>query len=77
MDRGSDIKRINERDMKKKVKWSQIIKKNEIEIKVKPGDETDEVVENTKHPKPVQTAHVKDMKPQKSATRKIERRGVK
>ncbi len=72
-----DFERVYISDMKKMVKWFQIIQKNDIEIKVKSADETDDIAESTKPPKPVQTAHVKDMKPQKSATRKIESRGVK
>ncbi len=72
-----DFERVYASDMKKMVKWFQIIQKNDIEIKVKSADETDDIAESAKPPKPVQTAHVKDMKPQKSATRKIESRGVK
>ncbi len=72
-----DFERVYVSDMKKMVKWFQIIQKNDIEIKVKSADEGDDIAESTKPPKPVQTAHVKDMKPQKSATRKIESRGVK
>ncbi len=72
-----DFERVYASDMKKMVKWFQILQKNDIEIKVKSSDETEDVAESTKPPKPVQTAHVKDMKPQKSATRKIESRGVK
>ena len=72
-----DFERVYASDMKKMIKWFQIIQKNDIEIKVKSPDETEDATESNKTHKPVQTAHVKDMKPQKSATRKIESRGVK
>ncbi len=72
-----DFERVYASDMKKMIKWFQIIQKNDIEIKVKSPDETEDATESNKTYKPVQTAHVKDMKPQKSATRKIESRGVK
>ncbi len=72
-----DFEKVYASDMKKMIKWFQIIEKNKIEIKIKSAEETDEAHENNKTTKPIQTAHVKDMKPQKSATRKIESRGVK
>ena len=72
-----DFDRVYVSDMKKMVKWFQIIQKNDIEIKLKSPEETDDSTENNKTPKPIQTAHVKDMKPQKAASRKIESRGVK
>ena len=72
-----DFDRVYASDMKKMIKWFQIIQKNDIEIKLKSPEETDDTPENNKTPKPIQTAHVKDMKPQKTATRKIESRGVK
>ena len=72
-----DFERVYASDMKKMIKWFQIIQKNDIEIKVKSPDETEDANESNKTHKPVQTAHVKDIKPQKSAARKIESRGVK
>jgi len=77
---GLDFERIYASDMKKMVKWFQILEKNNIEIKQKSPEETgDGTAENSTTPKPVhkETPHVKDMKPQKTATRKIESRGVK
>ena len=72
-----DFDRVYASDMRKMIKWFQIIQKNDIEIKLKSPEETDDSTENNKTPKPIQTAHVKDMKPQKAASRKIESRGVK
>ena len=72
-----DFDRVYMSDMRKMIKWFQIIQKNDIEIKLKSPEETDDSTENNKTPKPIQTAHVKDMKPQKAASRKIESRGVK
>ena len=72
-----DFDRVYVSDMRKMIKWFQIIQKNDIEIKLKSPEETDDSNENNKTPKPIQTAHVKDMKPQKAASRKIESRGVK
>ncbi|MEO6219336.1 MAG: DUF5606 domain-containing protein [Ginsengibacter sp.] len=72
-----DFERVYASDMKKMIKWYQILQKNDIEIKGKSPDETDDAPENNKTPKPIQTAHVKDLKPQKNTTRKIESRGVK
>jgi len=77
---GLDFERVYASDMKKMIKWFQILQKNEIEIKLKSPEETGEGSgDNTASSKPVhkETAHVKDMKPQKSAVRKIESRGVK
>jgi Domain of unknown function (DUF5606) len=75
-----DFERVYASDMKKMVKWFQILEKNKIEIKVKSAEEKEETsVDSIVNQKPghKETAHVKDMKPQKSATRKIESRGVK
>lgn len=74
-----DFERVYTSDMKKMVKWFQILKSNEIEIKPKSSEETEDAGENAKGHKPAhpETAHVKDIKPQKAAPRKIESRGVK
>ncbi|MEO9209652.1 MAG: DUF5606 domain-containing protein [Ginsengibacter sp.] len=73
-----DFERVYSSDMKKMIKWFDIIKKNKIEIKVKTEEEKEAALEakNTK-PAFVENAHVKDMKPQQSNPRKIESRGVK
>ena len=77
---GLDFERVYASDMKKMIKWFQILEKNKIEIKLKSPEEIGEVstdsMVNTK-PGHKETAHVKDMKPQKTTTRKIESRGVK
>lgn len=73
-----DFERVYASDMKKMVKWFQIIEKNEITIKVKTPEEIEAAAEakNLK-PQHADNAHVKDMKPQQSNPRKIESRGVK
>jgi hypothetical protein len=66
--------------MKKMIKWYQILEKNKVEIESKATDETGEIANDANvNAKPVhkEIPHVKDMKPQKAAPRKIESRGVK
>lgn len=74
-----DFERVYASDMKKMTKWFEILKKNKIEIK--PAEEIgDTINENTSVPKPPvhkEIPHVKDLKPQVTAVRKIESRGVK
>jgi hypothetical protein len=75
---GLDFERVYASDMKKMINWFRILEKNKIEIKLKSPEEIGETPsESSVSSKPVQTAHVKDMKPQKTAVRKIESRGVK
>ncbi len=72
-----DFERVYASDMKKMVKWYEILQKNKIEIKIKSPEEVAEsAAENHVNLKPTikETANVK---PQKAATRKIESRGVK
>ncbi|MEO6136593.1 MAG: DUF5606 domain-containing protein [Ginsengibacter sp.] len=73
-----DFDKVYTSDMKKMVKWFNIIEKNKIEIKVM-TDEEKEIAAEAKNLKPAhsENAHVKDMKPQQSNPRKIESRGVK
>ncbi|MEP6927882.1 MAG: DUF5606 domain-containing protein [Ginsengibacter sp.] len=75
-----DFERVYASDMKKMIKWFEILEKNKIEIKIKSPEEIGEAssdgIVNSK-PGHKETVHVKDMKPQKTATRKIESRGVK
>ena len=73
-----DFERVYSSDMKKIIKWFQIIEKNEIEIKMKTAEEK-QAAADAKNAKPLHTEnnHVKDMKPQQSNPRKIESRGVK
>ena len=71
-----DFDRVYTSDMKKMVKWFQIIDKNKIEIKVKSTEEKDAT--EIKNNKPVHTEpSVKNAKPQQANPRKIESRGVK
>lgn len=74
-----DFDRVYVSDMKKMVKWFQIIDKNKIEIKTKSEEEEKETAPEAKITKPAhtETANVKNAKPQKAAPRKIESRGVK
>jgi hypothetical protein len=73
-----DFERVYASDMKKMIKWLDILEKNKIEIETKASEEKGEVVNEQPaiNPKPVhkETQHVK---PQKAASRKIESRGVK
>ena len=74
---GLDFEKVYASDMKKMIKWFQILEKNKIEIKSKSSEDgTESSSDTTAIPKPVhkETAHVK---PQKATTRKIESRGVK
>jgi LytS/YehU family sensor histidine kinase len=73
-----DFERVYSSDMKKIIKWYQIIEKNEIEIKMQTAEEK-QTAADAKNAKPLHTenTHVKDMKPQQSNPRKIESRGVK
>ena len=73
-----DFERVYTSDMKKMVKWYNILAKNNIEVKAQTEEEK-EVATEKKSVKPSHTdnAHVKDMKPQQSNPKKIESRGVK
>ena len=70
-----DFDRVYASDMKKMIKWLQILEKNKIEIKSpeEAGESNDNAAQKPVHTEP----HVKDIKPQKVAPRKIESRGVK
>jgi hypothetical protein len=71
-----DFDRVYASDMKKMVKWYQIIQKNNIEIKVRSEEDkaAEQKISKSAH---AENAHVKDMKPQQNNPRKIESRGVK
>jgi len=73
-----DFERVYASDMKKMIKWFEILTANNIEIPVRSEEDekSDEKPKAVKSPK-IDTAHVKEGKPQKSAPRKIESRGVK
>lgn len=73
-----DFDRVYVSDMKKMIKWYQILDKNNIEVKVKTDAEKEAAAE-LKNLKPAhpENAHIKDMRPQQSNPRKIESRGVK
>lgn len=71
-----DFERVYVSDMKKMVKWFQIIDKNKIDIKVKTEEEK-EAAPEVKSTKPAHVENVKTAKPQQAKPRKIESRGVK
>ena len=73
-----DFERVYTSDMKKMVKWYQILVKNNIEVKSLTEEEK-EIAAEKKNVKQAHTdnAHVKDIKPQQSNPKKIESRGVK
>ena len=73
-----DFDRVYASDMKKMIKWFEILSANKIDIPVTPADseKPEEKPKATKTPK-IETTHVKEGKPSKSAPRKIESRGVK
>ena len=73
---GLDFDRVYVSDMKKMVKWFQVIEKNKIEIKVKTEEEKEAAAE-LKTSKPAHVENVKNAKPQQAKPRKIESRGVK
>ena len=73
-----DFERVYTSDMKKMVKWYQILVKNNIEVKSLTEEEKEIAAEkkNVKQPH-TDNSHVKDLKPQQSNPKKIESRGVK
>ena len=72
-----DFERVYTSDMKKMVKWFDIIEKNKIEIKVKSEEEKEAADLKNNKPAHAENAHVKNAKPQQANPRKIESRGVK
>ncbi len=71
-----DFDRVYVSDMKKMVKWFQIIDKNKIDVKAK-SEEEKEAAPEAKSTKPAHVENVKTAKPQQAKPRKIESRGVK
>ena len=74
-----DFDRVYVSDMKKMVKWFQIIDKNKIDVKARAAEEEKEAAPEVKSTKPAHTEkpNVKSAKPQQAKPRKIESRGVK
>jgi hypothetical protein len=73
-----DFEKVYASDMKKMIKWLDILQKNDISIESKSSVENGETDPNpVSKPMHKETQHVKDFKPQKAASRKIESRGVK
>ena len=72
-----DFERVYASDMKKMIKWYEILTANNVDISIKESTDNDGLVEEkpkaVKQPKNETSA----VKPIKSATRKIESRGVK
>ena len=75
-----DFDRVYASDMKKMVKWFEILTANNVDFAITPAENDDiagdEKPKAVKQPKP-ETVNVKEGKPTKSASRKIESRGVK
>lgn len=71
-----DFDRVYASDMKKMVRWFNILSRNEIDFSNAGKEEASETPVENKTPKK-ETAPVKEGKPVKSAVRKIESRGVK
>ncbi|MEO6455193.1 MAG: DUF5606 domain-containing protein [Ginsengibacter sp.] len=75
-----DFERVYASDMKKMIKWFEILTANNVDFSIIPseneGGTGDEKPKAVKPSKP-DTAHTKEGKPTKSASRKIESRGVK
>jgi hypothetical protein len=73
-----DFERVYASDMKKMIKWFEILTSKNIDIPTKSldSDKADEKPKSTKTPK-LESTNVKEGKPAKSAPRKIESRGVK
>ncbi|HEY5407023.1 MAG TPA: DUF5606 domain-containing protein [Ginsengibacter sp.] len=70
-----DFEKVYASDMKKMVKWFDILKKNKIEIKS--SEDSAEATDTVATPKPIVHKETSHVKPQKAASRKIESRGVK
>ncbi len=75
-----DFERVYASDMKKMIKWFEILTANNVDFSIIPAENedgtTDDKPKAVKASKP-DTIHVKEGKPTKSASRKIESRGVK
>lgn len=73
-----DFERVYASDMRKMIKWFEILTANKIDIPIAPtdNDKPDEKPKAVKTPK-IDITHAKEGKPAKSAPRKIESRGVK
>ena len=73
-----DFDRVYASDMRKMIKWFEVLTTNNIDIPASPEEDvkTDEKPKTSKAPK-TDNIHMKEGKPQKSAPRKIESRGVK
>lgn len=72
-----DFTRVYNSDMKKMVKWFQVIEKNNIEIKEKNAEESESVPEAKTKTSHADNAHEKIAKPQQVNPRRVESRGVK
>ncbi|MBN9351142.1 MAG: DUF5606 domain-containing protein [Chitinophagaceae bacterium] len=71
-----DFDRVFTSDLKKMIKWFQILDKNKIDFTVQ-NTETEESSKSAHPGARNENEHVKDMKPQQTNPRKVESRGVK
>lgn len=72
-----DLDRVYASDMKKMIRWFNILSKNEIDFESAGKNESGEAITAENKTPKKETAPVKEGKPMKSAVRKIESRGVK
>ena len=72
-----DFEKVFTSDLKKMVKWYQILEKNKIDFSIQSAETEDAKSKGTHQPAHHENAHVKEMKPQQTNPRKIESRGVK
>jgi len=72
---GLDFDRVYSSDMKKMVKWFEILQKHKIDISS--PEEAPESAPDHNRPVHTEAVHAKEMVPPKVAPRKIESRGVK
>ena len=73
-----DFERVYSSDLKKMVKWLEVLKRNEVEIKLsKPGEESSEAsepleTENTPEPITVEAEKTTEEKPKRGRKKKTE-----
>ncbi len=72
-----DFEKVFTSDLKKMVKWYQILEKNKIDFSIQSTETEDAKSKGTHQPTHHENVHVKEMKPQQTNPRKIESRGVK
>lgn len=77
LDLGLDFEKVYTSDMKKMLKWHDILEKNKIDFTQKSEEQEADDTLSEKSRKQSSNSPVKGMKPQQANPRKIESRGVK